>query len=99
MPALYAMQPLACAWQACTPAPPHFVAFAVHWFVQHDALPAEPKHAPFVHGDGVEGYQQPCPSCVQLARSVPSVQTVPEAVQAVVSHAQLAGVVPPPVHA
>jgi hypothetical protein len=99
VPALYAVHPLPCVSQVCSPAPPHFVAFAVHWFVQHDALPGEPKHAPFVQADGGDGYQQPCPSCMQLARSVPSVQTVPDPVHAVAWQAQLAGVVPPPVQA
>jgi ATP-dependent Clp protease protease subunit len=99
VPALYAAHPLPCVSQVCKPAPPHFVAFAVHWFVQHAALPGEPKHAPFVQADGADGYQQPCPSCVQLARSVPSVQTVPDPEHAVVWQAQLAGVEPPPVQA
>lgn len=100
LPALYAVQPFPCVWHVCTPAPPHLVAFAVHWFVQHEALPAAPKHAPFEHAEGVDGYQQPWLSCVQLARSALSVQMVPVPVQPlVVWQAQVAVVVPPPVHA
>ena len=93
------MQPLPWVVQVCTPAPPHLVALTVHWFVQHEALPAEPKQAPFEHAEGADGYQQPWLSCEQLARSVLSVQMVPDPVQPfVVWHAHVAVVVPPPVH-
>ena len=47
---LHAVHPLACAWQVCTAPDTHWVAPAVHAFVQHAAVPAAPVHAPLVHG-------------------------------------------------
>jgi hypothetical protein len=42
------MQPLGRVVQNCLPPPPHCVPPAVQTFVQHDAEPAVPVHAPFV---------------------------------------------------
>ena len=50
-PAFHAVHPLPWTWQVSTPRPPHRSAPLVHAFVQHWALPALPKHAPFVHGE------------------------------------------------
>jgi hypothetical protein len=53
VPAFHAVHPLPCTLHVWTPRPPHRVDAFVHAFVQHCALPAPPKHAPFVHGDVV----------------------------------------------
>jgi hypothetical protein len=73
------------------------VAPLVHALVQHCALPALPKHAPFVHVDEEDAYQHPCASWAQVARVVLFSQVRPAALQAgSLTHPQAAGEAPPP---
>jgi hypothetical protein len=54
----------------------HVVPTELHAFVQHDADPAEPLHAPFVHVDVVTAVQPLAPTA-QVCRLVLDRQVAP----------------------
>jgi len=70
--ALHAVHPFACTVHVSTPVPsvPHCVAPSVHPFVQHEADPALPVHAPLVHDWVADSYQQLCASCAHVTTVV-----------------------------
>jgi len=59
------------------PPPPHCLVPLVHPLVQHEADPALPEHAPLVHVEVADAYQQPCASWAQVASVVPLSHTGP----------------------
>ena len=75
----------------------------LHPLVQHEADPGVPEHAPFVHVEVADAYQQPCASWAQVASVVPLSHTgpaLPDMVQvgSVTAQVQVATpAVPPPV--
>jgi len=87
---IHAVQPFACVSQVCTPPVPHCFAPAVQAFVQHDADPALPVHAPFVHACEPVWSRQPFASVAHVMSVEAFEQSVPAAVHAVVLHVHAA---------
>jgi len=83
-----------CVSHVCTPPGPHCLALGVvHVFVQHDADPGAPVHAPPVHACDAVCTRHESPSdwlCEAHVISVEPLHCVPVVAHAVVSHEQAA---------